>query len=210
MKIWGYVRVSTAKQDVENQKLEILTYGNKEKLHIDEFISIEISSRRSMKERRIEELLDKLESGDTLIVSELSRLGRSLGEIIQIVDALIKKQIRFIAVKQGMVINGRNEIQTKVMIAMFGLFAEIERDLLSARTKMGLENAKAKGKRLGRPVGKFGKHKLDGKEGEIRELLSFGVAKAAIARKFKVSRTCMVDFIQKREIESPNAADRLG
>ena len=200
MKNWGYVRVSTTKQDVENQRLEILTYANSAKIHIDEFISVEVSSRRTMKERRIEELLERLESGDTLIVSELSRLGRSLGEIIGIVDSLIKKQVRFIAVKQGMIINGRNDIQTKVMITMFGLFAEIERDLLSERTKMGLANAKAKGKRLGRPMGRLGKHKLDGKEGEIKELLSFGVAKAAIARKLKVSRTCLVDFVQKRNI----------
>jgi DNA invertase Pin-like site-specific DNA recombinase len=200
MRCWGYLRVSTARQDVQNQKLEILDYANRNNIKIDDFIAIEISARRTMKERRIDELLDKLDLGDTLIVSELSRLGRSLGEIIQIVDSLIKKQIRFIAVKQGMTINGRNEIQTKVMIAMFGLFAQIERDLLSERTKMGLANARAKGKKLGRPEGSLGKHKLDGKEEEIRELLSFRVAKAAIARKFGVSRTCLVDFVKKRNI----------
>jgi DNA invertase Pin-like site-specific DNA recombinase len=99
-----------------------------------------------------------------------------------------------------MLINGRNEIQTKVMVTMFGLFAEIERDLLSERTKMGLANAIAKGKKLGRPQGRFGKHKLDGKENEIKEMLSYGVAKAAIARKYKVSRTTVVDFIDKRKI----------
>lgn len=202
MKTLGYLRVSSVKQDVQNQKLEILSYANKEKITVEDFISIEISSRRTMKERRIEELLERLDSGDTVIVSELSRLGRSLGEIIQIVDSLIKKQIRFVAIKQGMLINGRSEIQTKVMITMFGLFAEIERDLLSERTKMGLANAKAKGKTLGRPVGRLGKHKLDGKEGEIKELLSYRVSKSAIARKFKVSRTCLVDFVQKRQIGS--------
>jgi len=134
-------------------------------------------------------------------VSELSRLGRSLGEIIQIVDSLVKKKVRFIAIKQGLRINGRSEIQTKVMIAMFGLFAEIERDLLSERTKMRLANAKAKGKKLGRPVGRLGKHKLDGKEAEIKELLGYRVSKSAIARKFHVSRTCLIDFVQKRQIE---------
>lgn len=202
MKTLGYLRVSSFKQDVQNQKLEILTFANREKMTVEDFISIEISSRRTMKERRIEELLERLESGDTLVVSELSRLGRSLGEIIQIVDSLVKKQIRFIAVKQGMVINGKNDIQTKVMVTMFGLFAEIERDLLSERTKMGLANAKSKGKILGRPVGRLGKHKLDGKENEIGELLSYRVSKSAIARKFRVSRTCLVDFVQKRQIGS--------
>ena len=118
----------------------------------------------------------------------------------RIVDSLIKNKVRFIAIKQGMTINGRSEIQTKVMITMFGLFAEIERDLLSERTKMGLANAKAKGKKLGRPVGRLGKHKLDGKEGEIKELLGYRVSKSAVARKFKVSRTCLIDFIQKRAI----------
>jgi len=200
LKTIGYLRVSTVNQEVQNQKLEILDYANKNGIQVDDFISVEMSSRKTMKERRIEELLDRLDPGDTLVVSELSRLGRSLGEIIQIVDHLIKKQIRFIAVKQNMVVNGKNEIQTKVMVTMFGLFAEIERDLLSERTKMGLNNARANGKTLGRPVGRFGKHKLDGKENEIRELLSYGVAKAAIARKYKVCRTTMVDFVDKRKI----------
>jgi DNA invertase Pin-like site-specific DNA recombinase len=201
MKTLGYLRVSTVKQDVQNQKLEILSYANVNKITVEDFISIEISSRKTMKERRIDELLDRLDVGDTLIVSELSRLGRSLGEIIQIVDSLVKKQVRFVAVKQGMVINGKNDIQTKVMVTMFGLFGEIERDLLSERTKMGLANARAKGKKLGRPEGRFGKHKLDGKENEIRELLGYRVSKSAVARKFKVSRTCLVDFVKKRKIE---------
>lgn len=201
MKTLGYLRVSTVQQDVQNRKLEILSYANTNKITVDDFLTVEMSSRKTMKERRIDELLSMLDDGDTLIVSELSRLGRSLGEIIQIVDNLIKKQVRFIAVKQGMTINGRNDIQTKVMITMFGLFAEIERDLLSERTKIGLENARAKGKKLGRPVGRLGRHKLDGKEEEIRELLGYRVSKAAIARKLGVSRTCMVDFIKKRGIE---------
>jgi len=205
LKTLGYLRVSTVKQDVQNQKLEILSYANTNKITVDDFLTVEMSSRKTMKERRIDELLSMLDDGDTLIVSELSRLGCSLGEIIQIVDNLIKKQVRFIAVKQGMTINGRNDIQTKVMITMFGLFAEIERDLLSELTKMGLENARAKGKKLGRPVGKLGKHKLDGKEDEIKELLRYRVSKSAIARKLGVSRTCLVDFVQKRNIEPPQA-----
>ncbi|MDR3566557.1 MAG: recombinase family protein [Syntrophobacteraceae bacterium] len=192
--------VAAANPSPPRQGLQGSRRANKEKITVEDFIAIEISSRRTMKERRIEELLERLDAGDTLIVSELSRLGRSLGEIIQIVDSLSKKQIRFIAVKQGLTVNGEGDIQTKVMVTMFGLFAEIERDLPSERTKMGLENAKAKGEKLGRPAGRSGKHKLDGKEGVIKELLSFGVAKAAIARKFKVFRTCPVDFILKRKI----------
>lgn len=134
---------------------------------------------------------------------EKSFAGSRQRAVIQVVNNLIKNQARFIAVKQGMIINGRSDIATKVMVTMFGLFAEIERDLLSERTKMGLANAKSKGIKLARPVGKLGKDKLDGKENEIRELLGYRVSKGAIARKFGVSRTCMVDFIKKRGIK-PN------
>jgi hypothetical protein len=96
LKTIGYLRVGTMNQEVQNQKLEILDYANKNGMKVNDFISVEISSRKTMKERRIDELMDRLNAGDTLIVSELSRLGRSLGEIIQIVDHLIKKQIRLL------------------------------------------------------------------------------------------------------------------
>lgn len=96
--------------------------------------------------------------------------------------------------------NYRDQIQTRAMIATLRLFAEIERDPLSAWTMMGLENAKAKRKKLGCPVGRFGKHKVDGKESEIPELLSYRVSKLRIALKFRVSQTCVVDFVQKRGI----------
>ena len=105
-------------------------------MKVDDFIEIEISSRKDTKQRRIDELLTMLNSGDTLIVSELSRLGRSVGQIITIVDQLIKIEVRFIAIKKNMVINGKHDFQSKVMITLFGLFAEIERDLQSAQSKV--------------------------------------------------------------------------
>jgi DNA invertase Pin-like site-specific DNA recombinase len=150
-RIHAYIRVSTVKQDLDNQVLEINHYCEHEGLKVDHWIKKEISSRRGMKDRGIDELLEGLKSGDTLIVSELSRLGRSLKEILEIVNELIKKHVRFIAIKQSMIINGRNDMATKVIIAMFGLLAEIERDLISERTKNGLARAKASGKRLGNP-----------------------------------------------------------
>ena len=113
---------------------------------IDDFIEITISSRRSMKERKIDALLDELEAVDTLIVSELSRMGRSVGEIITTVDRRVMEKIRFIAVKEGIRLNGSQDIQMKVMVTLFGLFAEIERELISMRTKEGLAAARAKGK----------------------------------------------------------------
>ena len=155
---------------------------------------------RIAKARQIDSLLEALQEGDILIVSELSRLGRSVGQIIQIVDTLIKKKIKFIAVKQGMVINGKSDMQTKVMVTMFGLFAEIERDLISERTKAGLAAARAKGKLLGRPKGTLGKSKLDGKEEEIKGFLAKGVNKTAIAKILEVSRTALHSFITSRKL----------
>ena len=98
----AYLRVSTDKQELKNQRLEILDYARKHKLNIDEFLEIEISSRKDTKQRRIDELLSKLSHGDTLIVSELSRLGRSVGQVVNIVDELIKNHVRLIAIKENM------------------------------------------------------------------------------------------------------------
>jgi len=201
MKTIAYLRVSTDKQDLRNQRLEILEYSRKHDLKVDDFIAIEVSSRRTTKQRRIDELLSKLDRGDLLIVSELSRLGRSVGQVVTLVDGLIKSGVRLIAIKEGIDINGKRNMQTKVMVTLFSLFAEIERDLISERTKQGLAAAKAKGKLLGRPKGSLGKSKLDGKEQIIKEELKYGVAKAAIARKLGVSRTSMVNFIKTRKLD---------
>jgi DNA invertase Pin-like site-specific DNA recombinase len=200
MKTLAYLRVSTDKQDLKNQKLEILDYARKHELKVEDFIEIEMSSRKTPKQRRIDELLSALNKGDLLIVSELSRLGRSVGQVVTLVDKLIKSKIRIIAIKEGIDIDGKKSMQTKVMVTMFTLFAEIERDLISERTKQGLRAARAKGKLLGRPKGSFGKNKLDGKEQFILDELKYGVAKSAIARKLGVSRTSLVNFIKTRNL----------
>jgi len=137
---------------------------------------IEISSRKSTQARKIDKLLENLQAGDLLLVSELSRLGRSVSQIIRIVDNPIKKQVRLVAVRESIKINGKQDIQTKTMITMFGLFAEIERDLISERTKQGLQAARAKGKILGRPKGP-GKSRLDDFKPEIEALLKNGSSK---------------------------------
>ena len=196
----AYIRVSTDKQDLNNQKLEILEYAQKNNYKVDEFIEIEISSRKDKDERRINELFGKLQFEDTLIVSELSRLGRSTAEVLNMVNTLIEKKVRFIAIKQNIVINGRNDMQTKVMITMFSLFAELERDLISQRTIQALKAKKAQGVVLGRPRGSLGNSKLDDKKGQIQELLKHKVAKAAIARMLGVSRTSLIDFVKSRHI----------
>jgi DNA invertase Pin-like site-specific DNA recombinase len=143
-------------------------------------------------------LLDSLEAGDALIVSELSRLGRSVGEIITLVDSLVHQQIRIFALKEGLRLTGKQDLQSRVMVTLFSLFAEIERELLSQRTKEALATARAAGKRLGRPPGARGKSKLDGKEREIQNLLGLDVSKASIAKITGVDRSTLYHFIRSR------------
>ena len=200
MKTVGYLRVSKDSQDVKNQRLAILEFARREKMEVDDFVEITVSSRKSTKERKVDQLLEELDTGDTLIVSELSRMGRSVGEIITTVDTLVKKKIRFLAVKEGIRLNGSQDMQTKVMVTMFSLFAEIERDLISMRTKEGLAAARASGKKLGRPKGVLGKSKLDGREDEIKRLLTLGVSKASIAKITGVDRSTLYNFIRSREL----------
>lgn len=200
MKAIAYLRVSTASQDCDNQRLAILDYAHRHRMTIDKFISIQVSSRKNTIQRGVLELLKRLEPEDILLVSELSRLGRSVGQIIQMVDYLVKNRIRLVAIKESIDLSGKQDIQTKVMITMFSLFAEIERDLISERTKEGIAAARAKGKTIGRPKGSLGKSKLDGKEEEIRLLLKKEVGIASIAKILGVSRTALRHFIKTREL----------
>ena len=205
MKTVAYLRVSTRSQDLANQKLAILEFSQKRRFPIDQFIESRISSRKSPLERRIDEMLGTLQPGDRLLVSELSRLGRSLSQVIQIVETLVRRKISFIAIKEAIEFDGKQDLRTKVMIALFGLFPEVERDLISERTKEGLDAARAKGRRLGRPKGALGKSKLDGKQEEIRILLQKEVSKASIAKIVGVSKTALHHFINSRKL-NPKAS----
>jgi len=198
MKTVAYLRISTGGQDLDNQRLAILDYAHRHRLQIDEFLEIQASSRRSLKERGLEGVFAGMHGGDLMLVSELSRLGRSVGQIIQIVDDLVKHQIRFIAIKENIQLDGQQDMQSKVMVTMFGLFAEIERDLISQRTCEGLVAARAKGHLPGRPKGSRGQSRLDGKEAEISMLLGKKVSKASIAKIMDVSRSTMLHFIRSR------------
>ena len=200
MKTLAYLRVSTETQDTNNQRLAILEFARVERLEVHEFVELRASSRQSAKVRQIDLLLTRLAPGDTLIVSELSRLGRSVGEIITLVDRLVQRQIRVFALKEGLRLTGAHDLQTTVMVTLFGLFAEIERTLLSLRTKEGLAAAKAAGKRLGRPRGVQGKSKLDGKAEEIKALLALRVSKASIAKITGVDRATLYHFIRSRRL----------
>ncbi len=200
--VLGYIRVSKEQQDVRNQRHEILEYGNSHGLHIDEFIEVEISSRRDNKARRIDDLMERLHAGDLLIVTELSRTGRSVIEIISIINSLIEKKARFIALKEGFDIRGEHDIQTKVMVTIFSLLAELERDLISERTKRALAAKRANGVKLGRPAGSLGRSKLDARIPEIMEFLKDRASNAFIARRLRVSRTTLSNFIHSRKLLS--------
>jgi DNA invertase Pin-like site-specific DNA recombinase len=200
MKTIAYLRISGDKQDLKNQKFEIMEYAQKNNMTVSEFIEIEISSRQDKKKRRIDELVEKLSNGDTVICSELSRIGRSTGEVIGIVNELVAKRVRLIAIKQGMVINGKHDLQSKVLVTLFSLLAEMERDILSSRTVQALRAKKAQGVVLGRPKGALGKSKLDGKQEQVQELMKHKVSKSAIARMLGVSRTTLLDYIRSRKL----------
>lgn len=147
----AYLRVSTLKQDIENQTHEINSYCTRNQISVDEWIKVKQSSRRTKKERRIDELLTELKRNDTLIVSELSRLGRSLSEVVLLVERLVQMKVRLVAIKQNIVLNGKPDPVTKAMIGLFSIFGEMERDMISQRTKNGLAHAKARGVKLGNP-----------------------------------------------------------
>jgi DNA invertase Pin-like site-specific DNA recombinase len=200
MKTLAYLRVSKDSQDVTHQRLAVLEFARREKREIDDFMELRVSSRRSPKERQLDVLLTRLEPGDTLLVSELSRMGRSVGEIITIVDTLMKQHIQVVAIKEGIRLEGRQDLQTKVMVTLFGLFAEIERELISLRTKEARAAARAAGKRLGRPPGRLGHSKLDGKEADIRRLLGLHVSKASIAKITGVDRATLYHFMRSRHL----------
>ena len=159
-KIVAYLRASTDKQDLNHQKLELLEFARKKSLSIDEFVEITISSRKSSKQRRIDELLGMLNDGDILLVTELSRLGRSTTEVITIVNSLAKRNIRVIVLKQNLDIS-QQDINSKVTLTLFSLFSELERDLISLRTKEALASKKRQGQILGKPKGTIQKSKFD-------------------------------------------------
>ena len=139
-----------------------------------------------------------------MIVSELSRLGRSTSEVIELVNQLIAEEIKFIAIKQGLHVAGQHDMQTKVMVTMFSLFAELERDIISERTRTALMVKKASGKMLGKPKGTLQASKLDSHRDRIIECLKYGIAKAAIARMLGTSRTNLLNYIKTRGLESCN------
>ncbi|TLP36158.1 recombinase family protein [Arcobacter arenosus] len=175
----GYLRVSTDKQTVENQRNEILNYCNNNSLNGKvEWLEVKMSTRKSERDRKLDELFDKIKSGDTVIVSEMSRLGRSTQEVLQTIDKLMSHKVELHIVKQKLVVNpnNKNDFISKAMITLMSLFAELERDLISQRTKEALKARKALGIELGKPKGTIQASKYDEHKNRIIELKELGLS----------------------------------
>ncbi len=195
MKIVAYLKTSLDRHEVQAQKRVILEFAHREGITVSRLIEMPASAAI---EKRIEQLFTQVASGDTLIVSELNRIGRSVGQIVRTVEALIKGRIRFIAVKEGIWLDEERNSQTQAMVRIFGLLAETDRELVSIHTKEGLAAARGKGKKLGRPKGSFGRSKLDGQTEEIKRLLALGVSKGSIAKIMGVAQGTVNHFIKSR------------
>jgi len=177
----AYIRTSTDKQDLNNQKLEILEFARKKDLKVDEFVEITISSRKTSKQRRIDEVLERLEGSDTLVVTELSRLGRSTAEVIALINGLVAREIRVIILKQNLDIQ-KHDMNSKIIITLFSLFAELERDLISLRTKEALAAKRLQGVQLGKPKGTIQGSQFDKDKERIKELLDLGLSVRKITK----------------------------
>ena len=196
----AYIRASTDKQDLNNQKLGILEYARQNNLTVDEFIEITVSSRKTSKQRRIDELLQKLADSDTLIVTELSRLGRSTSEVIALVNGLVQRNVRIIIIKQNLDIS-KYDMGSKIIVTLFSLFAELERDLVSLRTKEALAAKKVQGVKLGKPKGVIQASKFDKDRERIEELLGLGLSVRKIASILGYSSHIGLNtYVKKRKI----------
>lgn len=174
MKVIGYMRVSSDKQDLQKQEHLLLKYAQQRNLQIDRFIKVEISSRKNTEERRIDELMKMLEEGDVLLVAELSRFGRNMFEVISIINQLSQGGVEIVFVRQPEL--STSGPQRKLLLAIYSYFAEAEREFISMRTKQGLAAARASGKKLGRPKGsKNKKRALDPYREQIREYLQLNI-----------------------------------
>lgn len=200
--IYGYIRVSSDKQTVENQRFEINNFCSNQKLKIDGWIEETISGTKSFNKRELGKLLNKVQKDDLIICAELSRLGRSLFMIMEILNICMSKECKVWTIKDNYRLG--EDIQSKVLAFAFGLSAEIERNLISQRTKEALARKKENGIILGRPKGRKNapeKYKLHNKKMLIKELLKAEVSQRKIAKICKVDRNTLSRFIRSFLVE---------
>lgn len=199
--VYGYIRVSSDKQTVENQRFEINNFCEKQNLTINDWIEETISGTKNYSKRQLGLLLRRVSKDDIIICSELSRLGRNLFMIMEILNICMTKECRVWTIKDNYRLG--DDIQSKVLAFAFGLSAEIERNLISQRTKEALARKKAEGVTLGRPKGRknsANKYKLSGKEILIKGLLQTGVSQRKIAKICKVDRNTLARFMKYNDL----------
>lgn len=201
----AYLRVSTLDQNLEKNKADILLLANDKNLGKVEFLEEKISGKISWKQRKIGTLLEELKKGDVILLSEFSRLGRSMLECMEIISIAVEKEIKIYTVKGSWQLD--NSIQSKVMAMVFSMAAEIERDLISKRTKEALQSIQLSGVQLGRPKGP-GKSKLDVFKVEIQALLSNGSSQKFIAGRYNVTESTLCNWMKKNKIKKHSKALR--
>jgi DNA invertase Pin-like site-specific DNA recombinase len=194
MKTISYLRVSTIDQDIEKNKMAILSYANDKHLGHVEFIEEKISGKVPWQKRKVAAIIDELQSGDNIIVSELSRLGRSLVDVLGIFQIILEKKIILHSLKEHFILD--DSMQSKVISTMIMLMAEIEKDFISMRTKEALAYRQSKGVKLGRPHG-TGTSRLDEFRPEIEALLATHSTKKFIAERYNVTQSTLYRWLKK-------------
>ncbi len=185
MTTYAYLRVSTLEQNMEKNKIDVLKFANDKKLGNVNFIEEQISGKANFKNRLLGQILEKMHKDDVLIVPELSRIARSISQIFEVIDITKQKGIILYSIKENFSNNDKS-ITATVTTTVFALIAQIERDLISLRTREALQAKKASGVKLGRPKGK-GKSKLDLHQEDILKLVELKVPKTIIAKQYNTS-----------------------
>jgi DNA invertase Pin-like site-specific DNA recombinase len=196
MRTFAYLRVSTKDQDNDKFRASVLDFAQSHGWPRPKFVSEKVSGTKPWKERRLGALVRSMRVGDKLIVPELSRLGRSLRDILDILQTTRADGIAIYAVKEGMVLNGSDNPMEKALVSLLGVFSELERDLISVRTAEGLAHAKQKGVRLGRP----NRSRLDPHRAEIVRAFLAGTPIVRLAQEYNISACAMRGFLKKNRL----------
>lgn len=200
MSTYGYVRVSTQEQSYEYQKNRILHFSNEKRLGNVTFVEDVVSGAKNWRHRAIGSLVEQMQPNDILIVNEFSRLGRSLLDILEILKILKEKEVDVYIVRENMKLS--DDLNSKVMVFMFSLVSEIERDLIRSRVKEGVANKRKNNPNWGRIKGKLYTSKLDTKKDKIIELLSLGISYKAISKLLDINYQTLCSYIKTRNLKS--------
>ena len=202
MAVYAYLRVSTDQQDVDNQRHGILDYCNTHQLSNIHFVEDTVTGRKKWRDRKIGDLIGAtMQPGDTLVVSEISRMARSTLQVLEMLEVAAEKVFAVHVVKQNMVFAEKEDMTSTIMATVLGLAAQIEREFVSQRTKEALAKRKAAGMTLGRPVGPAAYLKLDKREDEIRSLLAKDINKRSIAKIVECAPSTLYEWMKRRGVE---------